>query len=82
MPDPIGRLIIWVILLLHPRGAHRGTVPRPAPRLAPRRSASAAIPLPPHRSPYGLPMPLDGTDTVAVRPYVPLQTSYELEAAA
>ncbi|AKZ56403.1 hypothetical protein SAM23877_3356 [Streptomyces ambofaciens ATCC 23877] len=82
MPDPIGRLITRVSLLLRPRGAHRGAVPHPAPRIAPRPPATATITLPTHRSPYGLPTLLDGADTVAVRPYVLLRTSQELEAAA
>ncbi|WP_217246280.1 hypothetical protein [Streptomyces sp. AC602_WCS936] len=80
MTDLIGRLITWVSLSLRPRGAHRGTVPPPA--ILPTPDRPAVIPLPTHRSPYGLPTTLDGTETVAVRPYVLLPTPYELEAAA
>ncbi|CAL9495910.1 hypothetical protein SUDANB140_03345 [Streptomyces sp. enrichment culture] len=84
MTDPIGRLITWVSLFLRPRGAHRRTFPPPAVLLTPDRpaAATAAIPLPIHRSPYGLSATLDGAETATVRPYVLLHTLYELEAAA
>ncbi|MEU3896271.1 hypothetical protein [Streptomyces sp. NPDC045251] len=84
MTDPIGRLITWVSLFLRPRGVHRRNAPPPAFLSAPHppAAATAAIHLPTHRSPYGLPTTLDGTETVAVRPYVLLPTPYELEAAA
>ncbi|MFC8871552.1 hypothetical protein ACFUAC_28570 [Streptomyces sp. NPDC057148] len=83
MPYPIGRLVTWVTLLLKPRGTHRRTGPCPETRTAPPPpSASGTAPLPTHRSPYGLPTTLDGTETVAVRPYVLLPAPYELEAAA
>ncbi|MDF3140378.1 MULTISPECIES: hypothetical protein [unclassified Streptomyces] len=69
MTDLIHRLAAWVALLLKPRGAHR----RPArpPHLAlvaPPRPR--VMPLPAHRSPYGLDTPLDATATRSVRPYL------------
>ncbi|MGC9439012.1 hypothetical protein [Streptomyces sp. WG5] len=83
MTDPIGRLVTWVSLLLSPRGTHRRTSPRPGACPAPHRPAAAdVVPLPSHRSPYGLPSVLDGAETAAVRPYVPAGAPYELEAAA
>ncbi|AQS69049.1 hypothetical protein [Streptomyces pactum] len=83
MTEPIGRLITWMSLLLTPRGAHRRTGPHPAACPTPRHPAAiGVVPLPTHRSPYGLPAVLDGTATVAVRPYVLAHTPYELEAAA
>ncbi|MEU7471869.1 hypothetical protein AB0A94_25665 [Streptomyces sp. NPDC044984] len=83
MTDPIGRLITWVSVLLHPRGMHRRTGPHavlgPTPSAPPpavtRRS------LPSHRSPYGLPSVLDGAETVAVRPYVTASWFQERQAA-
>ncbi|MFJ8147130.1 hypothetical protein ACIQ6R_18920 [Streptomyces sp. NPDC096048] len=69
--------------MLNPRGTHRRTGARPAVPTAPRQQATASvIPLPSHRSPYGLPTSLDGTETVAVRPYLLAGALYELEAAA
>ncbi|MFJ6074366.1 hypothetical protein ACIQFU_26640 [Streptomyces sp. NPDC093065] len=66
-----------------PRGTHRRTGPRPDARTAtPPPSATGTIPLPSHRSPYGLPTVLDGTETVAVRPYLLASALYELEAVA
>ncbi|WP_217171339.1 hypothetical protein [Streptomyces sp. AC512_CC834] len=83
MNEPIGRLATWVSLLLNPRGTHRRTRPRPATRTAPPpQSTTGVIPLPSHRSPYGLPTVLDGAETVAVRPYLLAGALYELEAAA
>lgn len=79
MTDLIGRLAAWVDALFTPRGAHRRTGPRPAsppappsprPASPPARPAAARLPLPSHRSPYGLHPLLDGRETVAVRPYV------------
>ncbi|MFI8948178.1 hypothetical protein ACIGO6_16910 [Streptomyces sp. NPDC053750] len=83
MTDLIGRLITWVSLLLNPQGTHRRTGPRPTARPAPPHPTPTGMaPLPAHRSSYGLPTPLDGAETAAVRPYVLLHTPYELEAAA
>lgn len=62
MTDLIRRLLAWMGLLHIPREAHPA---HPARSIPP-----AAAPLPAHRSPYGLPTPLDGTDTIAVRPYL------------
>ncbi|WP_078606531.1 hypothetical protein [Streptomyces violaceorubidus] len=83
MTEPVGRLVTWVSLLLKPRGAHRRTRPRPPPRpplLNP--AVIRSLPLPSHRSPYGLPTILDGTETAAVRPYLLTHAPYELQAAA
>ncbi|GGQ08657.1 hypothetical protein ACFFKE_22580 [Streptomyces mutabilis] len=83
MPYLIGRLVTWAAPLLEPRGTHRRTGPRPATLTAPLSSSTIGIvPLPTHRSPYGLPPTLDGTGTVAVRPCVVLPAPYELGAAA
>lgn len=83
MTDPIGRLVAWLSLLLSPRGAHRRTGPRPVPAVAPpsARRAVAGVPLPSHRSPYGLHTLLDGAETVAVRPYVTVSWFQERQAA-
>ncbi|WP_077798043.1 hypothetical protein [Streptomyces sp. JHA26] len=79
----IGCLDTWVTLLLKPRGTHRRTNPHPASHTAPPSPpATGTVPLPSHRSPYGLPTTLDGTQTVAVRPYLLLGTLYAPEAAA
>lgn len=83
MTDPIGRLVTWVSVLLRPRGTHRRTVPRPLSPSAPSspRPAATRLPLPSHRSPYGLPSLLDGAETVAVRPYVTASWLQEGRAA-
>lgn len=83
MTEPIGRLVTWMSLLLSPRGAHRRTRPQPAAHPAPPHPAvTRSAPLPSHRSPYGLPTELDGTETAAVRPYLLMHALYELQAAA
>ncbi|MFE1025514.1 hypothetical protein ACFW5I_13230 [Streptomyces sp. NPDC058818] len=84
MTDLIDRLIAWVSELLNPRGAHRYRTGNPRPvRTTPHHPAAAGVPpLPSHRSPYGLPSALDGTETAAVRPYLLAHPPYELEAAA
>ncbi|MGY6024240.1 hypothetical protein [Streptomyces spinosirectus] len=64
MTDLIHRLLAWMGLLLIPRRVEHTPRP-PAPPLAPRPHS-----LPAHRSPYGLHLPLDGSATVAVRPYL------------
>ncbi|MGW0825484.1 hypothetical protein [Streptomyces sp. NPDC002845] len=56
-------------LLAAPRGRHRRPAPLPSPAFT-APPPPPDIPLPAHRSPYGLDTPLDGTATVAVRPYV------------
>ncbi|WP_405880795.1 hypothetical protein OG762_20725 [Streptomyces sp. NBC_01136] len=66
MTDLIRRLTAWVGLLLIPPGTHRTRPACPARAVSPR----PRVTLPVHRSPYGLDTPLDGTATVAVRPYV------------
>ncbi|MEU3731210.1 hypothetical protein AB0E81_17575 [Streptomyces sp. NPDC033538] len=83
MTEPIGRLVTWLSLLLKPRGTHRRRSLRPTARTAPHHPATVGmVPLPLHRSPYGLPSVLDGAGTVPVRPYVLVGAPYELEAAA
>ncbi|MFF3916599.1 hypothetical protein ACFYZB_24540 [Streptomyces sp. NPDC001852] len=64
MTDLIRRLAACVRLLLFPPGRER------LPYLEPRSIQTSLVPLPPHRSPYGLDTPLDATATRAVRPYV------------
>jgi hypothetical protein len=72
MTDLIRGLIAWMSALGKPHGRHRArslpTIPTPTP------PATLDAALPTHRSPYGLHGLLDGTATVAVRPYV---TIYE-----
>lgn len=65
MHDLIRRLAHWLSLLLGPgTGTHRAGDPRPCPRPA------DSLPLPLHRSPYCLHLPLDGTESRLVRPYL------------
>ncbi len=68
MTDLIRALIAWMSALGRPHGKHRArslpTIPVPVPPATP----DAALPA--HRSPYSLHGLLDGTATVAVRPYV------------
>ena len=69
----IHAFLCWVLGVLVPGNGRRRAVPRPVasdpvsvsepPRLASRT-------LPAHRSPYGLPVPLDGHAAASVRPYV------------
>ncbi|MCX4882326.1 MULTISPECIES: hypothetical protein [unclassified Streptomyces] len=64
MTDLIHRLLAWMgLLLIRRRTEH--VPPSPAAPLEPSLHL-----LPPHRSPYGLHTPLDGTATIAVRPYL------------
>ncbi|MGC3001915.1 hypothetical protein ACPF8X_26960 [Streptomyces sp. G35A] len=83
MTDLIGRLVAWADALFTPRGAHRRTGPRPVPPSAPpsSRPTVTRLPLPAHRSPYGLHPLLDGAETVAVRPYVAVSWFHEGRAA-
>ncbi|MFI6937604.1 hypothetical protein [Streptomyces sp. NPDC050287] len=79
MHDLIRRTLEWVRLLFAPgtgkrRRPHRYSYPRL--HLTVVRNPSA--PLPRHRSPYGLPTPLDGTESALVRPYL---AALEQEAA-
>ncbi|MDH6630446.1 hypothetical protein M2271_008306 [Streptomyces sp. LBL] len=83
MHDLIRRTLQWLRLLFAPgtgkrRRPHRHTYP--CLHLTVVRRLSAALPphLPRHRSPYGLHTPLDGTDSVLVRPYL---AALEQEAA-
>ncbi|MFI5681626.1 hypothetical protein [Streptomyces cellulosae] len=78
MHDLIRRTLEWLRLLFAPGTGKRRRPrrhPYPSLYLAPVRPA---IPLPRHRSPYGLPAPLDGTDSALVRPYL---AALEQEAA-
>ncbi|CAL9465108.1 hypothetical protein SUDANB105_02706 [Streptomyces sp. enrichment culture] len=67
-------LLRWIRALYVPGpGRHRsGTSAAavPMPTDEPRATHPAAAPLPIHRSPYGLPTPLDVRTAASVRPYV------------
>ncbi|GHB36825.1 hypothetical protein GCM10010377_29720 [Streptomyces viridiviolaceus] len=79
MTELIGRIVTWVSLLFDPRGPRlRHPASPPAPQ---RLAAPDVLPLPSHRSPYGLPSVLDGAETVSVRPYVVACRPYGREAA-
>ncbi|SOD76630.1 hypothetical protein SAMN06272781_4480 [Streptomyces sp. 1222.2] len=69
MTGLVGRLLAWVGLLSKPSGRHRAT---PGRRSRPVAAAPLTLgtSLPAHRSPYGLHDTIDGTTTIAVRPYV------------
>lgn len=73
MTDLIRALALWARLLFGPRtgSAHRARpavrAPRPAPVQA-RPPVPSRAPAP--RSPYGLDVPLDGTETALIRPYL------------
>ncbi|MCD9873637.1 hypothetical protein [Streptomyces guryensis] len=63
----------WILGVLAPgtgtrRATGRPAAPAPARAAKPPRPTS--VPLPTHRSPYGLPVPLDGRATAPIRPYV------------
>ncbi|WP_156726068.1 hypothetical protein [Streptomyces apocyni] len=60
----IHALLCWVAAVFRPRPC--GTVP--APGTAPLHPAPEPLALP--RSPYGLDLPIDGTETALVRPYL------------
>ncbi|GAA3372511.1 hypothetical protein GCM10020367_27720 [Streptomyces sannanensis] len=73
MHDLIRRLAHWLSLLLGPgTGTHRAGDPRPRPHrpahLTPSPADSVCLPF--HCSPYCLHLPLDGTETRLVRPYL------------
>lgn len=76
MTDLIGRLLAWMSLALNPTGVHRRVAPpytppsAPPVRIPPPPTSTPNSRLPVHRSPYGVHGLLDGTATVAVRPYV------------
>ncbi|MBQ1098540.1 hypothetical protein KBY55_21250 [Streptomyces sp. b94] len=80
MQDLIRRLTHWLTLLLgpgtgtHRAGALRHQAPRPTHR-TPQAAAPARLPL--HHSPYCRHLPLDGTDSRLVRPYL---AAHEREA--
>ncbi|MFI6563751.1 hypothetical protein [Streptomyces sp. NPDC050534] len=79
MTDLIPRALQWLRLLLAP-GTGQRRKPRsrrsPFPRLH-LTPIHPTVSLPRPRSPYGLHAPLDGTDSVLVRPYV---AAHEREA--
>jgi hypothetical protein len=76
MTDPIRRFLMRVSFFGRPRGRHRrGDL---LPYVAYGPPAPPEPPLPAHRSPYGLPAPLDGAATVAVRPYLVLHEQRQL----
>ncbi|MEV5316735.1 hypothetical protein AB0K92_03510 [Streptomyces sp. NPDC052687] len=76
MTDLIRRLLLRVNPFDRPRGRHRRDgLP---PHLAYGPPMQPEPPLPAHRSPYGLPTPLDGAATVAVRPYLCLHEQRRL----
>ncbi|MFR0357960.1 hypothetical protein [Streptomyces sediminimaris] len=63
----------WILGVFAPgTGTRRaGTRPTgPAPARTGETLGPTAVPLPAHRSPYGLPVLLDGRDAALVRPYV------------
>ncbi|MFI6658978.1 hypothetical protein ACIBL8_26015 [Streptomyces sp. NPDC050523] len=69
----IHALLCRVLALLAPGTGTRRARPRPAtptPACAPGAPCQVAVPLPAHRSPYGLPVPLDGRASALARPYV------------
>jgi hypothetical protein len=83
MHDLIRRTVEWVRLLFAPgTGKRRRTHRHPHLCLHFTAVRHDSTPLPPHlplhRSPYGLVTPLDGTDSVLVRPY---PTVHDREAA-
>ncbi|MEV0638449.1 hypothetical protein AB0I77_26615 [Streptomyces sp. NPDC050619] len=82
MHDLIRRTLEWLRLLFAPgTGKRRRPHRRPYPRLhftAVRPTSPLPPQLPRHRSPYGLDLRLDGTDSALVRPYL---TAHDREAA-
>ncbi|MGV9554300.1 hypothetical protein [Streptomyces sp. NPDC003401] len=64
----------WILGVFGPGTGRRRVGARPvaaAPARVPRnRPAPVVVPLPAARSPYGLPVLLDGARTAPVRPYV------------
>ncbi|GAA4316691.1 hypothetical protein GCM10023086_39300 [Streptomyces venetus] len=74
MHDLIPRALQWLRLLFGPGTGKRRRCHHCSPRLhltPVRRPSASQLPhLPRHRSPYGLPTPLDGTASALVRPYL------------
>lgn len=71
MHDFIRRITLWLRLLFNPGTGRRRAGDRLVVAPVPVEWAGPApMPLPAHRSPYGLPERFDGTTTIAVRPYV------------
>ncbi|WP_279329474.1 hypothetical protein [Streptomyces sp. OS603R] len=78
MHDLIRRLAHWLGLLGPGTGTHRAGDLRPAYLTADPAPTTDSVCLPLHRSPYCLHLPLDGTDSRLVRPYL---TAHEQERA-
>ncbi|MFJ7335438.1 hypothetical protein ACIQUU_19575 [Streptomyces sp. NPDC101116] len=68
MTELLRRLLAWVGLSCRLRPAHRHALCETLP--ATGVSAPRFHPLPDHRSPYGAEVVIDGTSTVAARPYL------------
>ncbi|MGW6541708.1 hypothetical protein ACWGBH_02450 [Streptomyces massasporeus] len=68
MAELLRRLIAWVVLSCRIRPAPRHALCDPLP--ATGVSSPRFHPLPDHRSPYCADIVIDGTSTVAVRPYL------------
>ncbi|MFE7647958.1 hypothetical protein [Streptomyces phaeoluteigriseus] len=69
----IHALAHWILGVVRPGTGRRraGTHPAATPARVPeRRPGPAVVPLPEPRSPYGLPLMLDGARTAPIRPYV------------
>lgn len=78
MYDLIRRLTQWTALLLGPgTGAHRAGAPRHRAQRTPSPAAPAGLPL--HHSPYCRHLPLDGTASRLVRPYLAVGFSTGLD---
>lgn len=70
MRNFIRRAAHWLSLLLAPgTGIHRAGT-RPTRPSLPAQPVAVRPSLPTHRSPYGLHLPLDGTASRLVRPYL------------
>jgi hypothetical protein len=68
MSDLVQRLAAPLARALFPTATHRPGYEAPVFLIAPR--SEPPLPLPAHRSPYGLDTPLDATAVRSVRPYV------------
>ncbi len=69
----IHALLRWALGVCAPGTGRRRAGARPVvpvPARDPEVPAPVAVRLPAHRSPYGLPVLLDGASTAPVRPYV------------
>ncbi|WP_416977136.1 hypothetical protein [Streptomyces sp. T028] len=69
----IHALLRWILDLCVPGTGRRRAGARPAVPIGAREAVPACpvvVGLPVHRSPYGLPVELDGREAASVRPYV------------